>query len=266
MNSSRPKVLVAVLIACSLTTSPAVGPQREGGNGTVAGDAPESAGIEQAVEAVIGASPPAGTRELFTRHLRRRGDAVAVSDKPKYWQELKAKSELARATIYGADSPQSRAVLKIIRPALTLYGREWDVAVVEQDAPAVGVFRQCILMVSTGLLRLVSDEELLCFAAHELAHECFIEELREADRLASTSAYHLVELKSDLVAALAGLLMKRDPLATVTGVARIEGYYRKSDPAVLRGGTHPEAALRRRCIELFLTKINLARAALRNGR
>lgn len=254
MNSSLPKVLVAVILACSLPASSAVGLQTEGRSGAVAGETPASAVVEQAVAAVIGASSPDDIRELFIRHLKLRGEAVAAGDKPNYWRELRAKPELAQLIIYGADSPQSQTVLKVIRPALTLYGREWDVAVVEQDAPAVGVFRQCILMVSTGLLRLITDEELLGFAAHELAHECFIEELREADRLQSARAHHLAELKSDLVGALGCLLLKCEPLALAEGVARVEAYYLKHDPAVLRENKHPDAALRRRCIELFLAR------------
>jgi Zn-dependent protease with chaperone function len=201
-------LLIIIILACSLSVSLAVGLQQEGGGGAVAGAAPEGAVVEQALASVVGASSLTDIRELFVRHLKLRGEAVPAGDKPKYWRELRARPELARTTVYGANSPQSQAVLKVVRPALILYGREWDVAVVEQDAPAIGLFRQCILMVSTGLLRLVTDEELLGFAAHELAHECLIEELREADRLASAYAYHLVELKSDLVAAVSCLLMK----------------------------------------------------------
>lgn len=235
-------------------------------------DAPHEL-IAEAVAQVTKLAPTSDPRELFAHALKSRGAAVPASDKEKYWRELRAKRELAHSTIHGADSAQSQAVLKVIRPALALYGREWDVAVVEQDKTAVGVSRQCIFIVSTGLLRLITDEELLSFAAHELAHECFIEELREADRLRSERAshlseraYHLVELKSDLVGALGCLLLGCDPLATATGVARIEGYYLKHDPEVLRGGTHPDAALRRRCIELFLTRINLPGAARRDGK
>ena len=146
-------------------------------------------------------------------------------------------------------------MLKVIRPVLDLYGRDWDVAVIEQGAPFAGTFRQCIFIVSTGLLRLVTDVELKGFAAHELAHECFIGELREADRSHCASAYRLVEYKSDLVAALALLLARGDPLALVSGVEKVETYYLKSEPSVLQDDTHPNSAHRRRCIELFLTRI-----------
>ena len=214
--------------------------------------------IEQAVAEVVGPPPPSGTREMFAHHLRRRGEAVTAADKPKYWRELKARPELKDTPVYGADGPQSQAVLKVIKPILDLYGRVWDVAVIEQDEPFAGAFRQCIFIVSTGLLHLVTDEELRGFVAHELAHECFIEELREADRSHCASAYRLVEYKSDLVGALALLLACGDPLALATGVEKVEAYYLRSNPSVLRDDTHPDSTHRRRCIELFLTRIKEA--------
>jgi len=255
MNPALPKVLLTVTLACWLPASSAVRLQKGVGGGAVTGEAPESAVVEQAIASIVGASSPTDIREMFDRHLRLRGEAVPASDKPKYWRELRAKPELARTTIYGADSPQSQAVLKIIRPALTLYGRDWDVAVIEQGAPFTGTFRQCIFIVSTGLLRLVTDAELRGFVAHELAHECFIEELREADRSHCASAYRLVEYKSDLVAALALLLARGDPLALASGVDKVEAYYNRNEPSVLRDDTHPDSAHRRHGIELFLTRI-----------
>jgi hypothetical protein len=212
--------------------------------------------LEEAINAVAGFAPSSSAKELFTRALATRGEAVAGDKKAIFWQELKAKPELARTLVYEADSVQSQKVLKIIRPVLDLYARDWDVAVLQQKAPFVGTFRQCIFIVSTGLLRLVSDEELMGFAAHELAHECFIEELREADRLHCAYAYHLVELKSDLVATLCCLLLKNEPLAIVSGVTRIESFYLNNDSSVLKEYTHPDSSVRRHGIELFLTKIN----------
>lgn len=210
---------------------------------------------EAAITAIVGTSPQTDLSALFARHLKQRGTAVPAPDKLKYWRELEARPELKNTPLYKADSPQSQAVLKTIKPILDLYGRGWDVAVIEQDAPFAGAFRQCILIVSTGLLHVVTDEELRGFAAHEMSHECFIEELREADRSHCASTYRLVEYKSDLVAALALLLTRGDPLALITGVERVEAYYIKNDPSVLRDDTHPDSLHRRRCIKLLLVRI-----------
>jgi len=218
-------------------------------------DTPEKT-IAEAVMAVTGLASSGDPRELFAHALQLRGAVVPENEKPKYWREMKAKPELAKTTIYETGSMESQDVLKIIRPALILFQRNWDVAVVKQDAPFVGVFRQCIFIVSTGLLDLITDEQLLGFAAHELAHECFIEELRAADHLGCASAYHLVEFKSDLIAALCCLILKRDPLALVSGVGLVEAYYLRNEPSILQGNTHPNAAWRHRCIDLFLTRIN----------
>ncbi len=222
--------------------------------------------IEQAVTEIAGVAPSADIRGLFSYHLRLRSEAVPKSDKPKYWQELRAKPELKNTLIYGPESEQSCAVSKKLKPIFSLFERDWDVAVIEQDAPFSGVFRQSIYIVSTGLLGLITDEELRSFAAHELAHECFIDELREADRTGCLRAYHLVEFKSDLVATLACLLLKDNPLSIAYGIARIEAYYLNVDPSVLRDNKHPQAQHRRRCVEKFLARIRHGTsAASRHG-
>lgn len=224
-------------------------------------DEDAESGVTLALSAVAGVAPRIEAQELFARHLRRRGAVVSAADRLTYWRELKAKPELQHTPIHDAGSTQAQDVLKIIRPVLTLYKRDWDVAVIQQDAPFAGAFRQCIFIVSTGLLQLITEDELKSFAAHELAHECFIDELRAADRSHCLSAYHLVEFKCDLVAVLALLLVRADPLAVAAGVKRVEAYYLKHDPSVLREGTHPAPNRRRRCIELFLLRIAGASAS-----
>ena len=115
------------------------------------GKAPEKT-VAEAVLAVAGLASSGDPRELFAHALQLRGAVVPENEKPKYWREMKSRPELAKTTIYGAGSTESQDVLKIIRPALILFQRDWDVAVIKQDAPFVGVFRQCIFIVSTGLL------------------------------------------------------------------------------------------------------------------
>jgi hypothetical protein len=253
MKLSPSKVLITVTLACCALTSSAGGVR--GGVWTYPGGASEKPVIEQAITAVIGATPSSNFRKLFERQLRLRGEVVSDRDKLKYWQELKAKPELRNTPIYGTESEQSRTVLKKLKPIFAIFGRKWDVAVIEQDAPFSGAFRQCIYIVSTGLLGMINDVELRSFAAHELAHECFIAELREADRTGCLMAYYLVELKSDLIAALACLLLKYDPLSLTSGVARIEAYYLSIDPGIVLESKHPTLQQRLRCLKMFLAKI-----------
>jgi hypothetical protein len=255
MKLSLYRVLITFTLACYALTSSAAGTKVEGSVWTYDCRSSERPVIEQAITAVIGTTPSSDFRKLFERHLRLRGDAIPESDKPRYWQELKAKPELRNTPIYGSESAPSRAGLKKLKPVLDLFRRDWDVAVIQQKAPFFGAFRQCIFIISTGLLEMVSDAQLRAFAAHDLSHECFIEELREADRLNSIAAYHLAEYKSDLVAALACIVLKDDPLSLASGVALIEVYYLKTDPSALHDNKHPDAQQRRHCMEVFLTKI-----------
>jgi hypothetical protein len=225
--------------------------------------ASEKVTIDEAIKAVEGTSQISNIRELFGHHLQLRGERVPESDKTKYWQELKAKPELRNTLIYDAESKQSQAVLKKLRPILALFQRDWDVAVIKQDAPFSELFRQCIYILSTGLLEMIDDEQLIGFAAHELAHECFIEELREADRMDCVTAHHLVEYKCDLVAAMACLLLKNNPHSLLSGVARVEAYYQRNNPSILQENFHPTAKQRRHCMKIFLDRIGDAKVAKR---
>jgi len=219
------------------------------------GETQERVLIEAAVASVVDSIQTTDIREMFAYHLRLRGVAVPGADRAKYWLELKAKPELRNTPIHGPESELSQTVAKKLKPVFILFKRDWDVAIIEQDAPFSGAFRQSIYIVSTGLLGLITDEELRSFAAHELAHECFINELREADRTGCLRAYHLVEFKSDLVATLACLLLKDNPLSIAYGITRIEAYYLNVDPSVLQDNKHPKAQHRRCCVEKFLARI-----------
>ncbi len=67
--------------------------------------------LEEAINAVIGFAPSSSAKELFTRALASRGEAVAGDKKAIFWRELNAKPELARTFVYEADSVQSQKVL-----------------------------------------------------------------------------------------------------------------------------------------------------------
>ncbi|HEX8137670.1 MAG TPA: hypothetical protein VF544_08780, partial [Pyrinomonadaceae bacterium] len=123
--------------------------------------ASEKVTIDQAITAVEGASQLSNFQELFRHHLQLRGERVPESDKPKYWQELKAKPELRNTPIYDAGSKQSQRVVKKPRPILALFQRDWDVAVIKQDAPFSGLYRQSIFIISTGLLEMIDEEQLI---------------------------------------------------------------------------------------------------------
>lgn len=252
-------LLITVLVCSVLNASIAGGKDWSSDKCT----ASEKVTINEAITAVEGTSQLSDVRELLDQHLQLRGERVPESDKPKYWQELKVKPELRNTLIYDAGSKQSQAILKKLRPVLALFQRDWDVAVIKQDAPFSGLFRQCIYIISTGLLEMIEEEQLIGFAAHELAHECFIEELREADRLDCVTAHHLVEYKCDLVAATACLILKNNPQALLSGVARVETYYQRNNPSVLVENSHPTAKQRHHCMEIFLDRIVAAKVAER---
>lgn len=254
------RVLLTGFLICSvLSSNIAAGKDRSSDKCAVS----EKATLDEAITAVEGAGQLSDVQELFRHHLQMRGERVPESDKPKYWQELKAKPELRNTVIYDAGSKQSQAVLKKLQPILALFQRDWDVAVIKQDAPFSGLYRQCIFILSTGLLEMIDDEQLIGFVAHELAHECFIEELREADRLDCVTAHHLVEYKCDLVAAMACLLLKNNPHSLLSGVARVEAYYQRNNPSVLEENSHPTAQQRRKCMEIFLERRGAADVAKR---
>jgi predicted Zn-dependent protease len=135
--------------------------------------------------------------------------------------------------------PELEGDLKtLFRPLFSLYGRDYEIFLLDTRAPAILIDSGAVLVVSTGLLgRARSDDELFGFVAHEIAHAQFAErsvaakELyaklsarQEADSAGAREALRelaRIELECDAVAARTLSVMGMDPMQFVRSVERI---------------------------------------------
>jgi hypothetical protein len=187
--------------------------------------------------------------------LKRRADKLSEQARRRYDQELRQRPELRGVKVLADDDARLQALNKNLAPLLRLYERDdyTKSFVYESDNPFVGLYRECIIIFSTKALDLLTPEQQRAAAAHELAHEVFIGEMRAADSADDNKQRHLVELECDLVAVLATSRFGDDPFAVVRADEAFANWYRKNPPAFdLEIEKSPSAAVRARGIELFL--------------
>ncbi len=191
--------------------------------------------------------------EIFELFLKQRPTPLSPDRRAFYKKELFNRPELAHTRLLDSNTQEAQAVLEIVKPVLGVLGRyRWqdavDIVVLDQKAPFIGLYRESIFIVTTSVIKLLTPDQLRASLAHELAHECFIEELIAADRAQDVAAHHLVEYKCDLIATIALNGLGQDPFTLVEGIARI-----KSNGAAPDTSSHPESADRKNCLKEFLS-------------
>lgn len=189
--------------------------------------------------------------------LRRRAPQLSPESRRFYKNELFKHPDLASTPILDSDTDEARRVRDIILPVLTQFDRaDYEVVILKQDAPFSGIWRECVILLSTGMVKLLTQKQLRAAVSHDLAHECFIEELVEADRQKKPdAAYHVIEHKCDLVAALAGRARGENPAEVSAAVERIEKHQKDHPDPRLDTSKHPPAKERKHCVQVFMARL-----------
>jgi hypothetical protein len=157
--------------------------------------------------------------------------------------------------------PESVKLLRtVLNPVLSFYGRAqvYDLIIVQNEIPLMMSDSGVVLLVTTGIIRNASsDDELLGYAAHEVAHEYFVycsvgsryilrtaskEEPALRRKLAEMLA--LIELQCDAFAALTLSYLKYNPLEFIKGLERTATTFPN-----IPMGNHPHHSIRRTVIE-----------------
>jgi Zn-dependent protease with chaperone function len=162
---------------------------------------------------------------------------------PKAWLKHRA-SEAAEAEI-----------VKRIEPVTKLYSRNYKIVLVEFDKPFLMVDSDAVLILSTELLKDISDDELLGLVAHEAAHSIFREkslQLKAANQTPEVLSYlALIELSCDAIAARTMMAINRPPLAFLTFIKKIESNYSEDNSNA--PSYHPTATSRIKIIKQILS-------------
>ena len=137
-----------------------------------------------------------------------------------------------------------------IKPALDLYGKKYEISVIKFDKPFLMVDSDCVLIISTELLDIISSEdELIGLVMHEIAHSIFAEKtagLHQAlkdDRTREQAKKYLAlaEYSCDAIAVRSMLYLNRQPLKFLELVVRTERSYKTDDSET---SYHPPATER----------------------
>jgi hypothetical protein len=136
------------------------------------------------------------------------------------------------------DAGLIEAVRAVLEPVLSLYGRSqtYDIIVIDSSTPLMMSDSGVVLVISTGMIgRALSDDELLGYTAHEVAHEYFAQYSIYSRHLLQlianggnepalrhhlTEVMALIELQCDAFAALTLASLGYNPLEFTKGIER----------------------------------------------
>jgi hypothetical protein len=221
---------------------------------TLAPQAARGQAVSAPADAALAAVGSGSDAAILERFMSRQAAPFTRAEIDHYRAEFAARPDLAHTKIYSPTEKPSLDARGAVYRVLKLFGRDkdMDVIVIDQEPPFVGLYRECVLVFSTGELQMFSQEQLRAAAANQIASTYFVPELREADRTGDAAKRHEVVFKADLLAAVAARLLGDDPLTISDIYRRTEGYYETHHFRVLDASDYPTAAERRRCLDLFL--------------
>lgn len=162
----------------------------------------------------------------------KRAFAAALVRQPKEWtdaERVKLRGTLP-ANLRKLDGSSAKLRAKLL-PVLNLFNRtSYEIIVVENDKPFVANFRTVAVVVTTGALDLLCDDEIRLAVAHELAHELTGDEITRAIAVNDFTTIRKIELYSDGVALLAADILRIKPKMLVQSIEKIVSRIKELDP------------------------------------
>jgi hypothetical protein len=221
--------------------------------------------VDQAL-AELGSDTP---EEILRRQAAGRFRPMSASDRAQLAREVRAMPNFSRLSEVRPDDAISRRLAAGVLPALRFEGRggSMEVLVFSTRTPIISCYGDSVLILSTGLLEGLSDDELLAAVSHELAHGWYIEETALARQSRDAERLKVIELKCDAVAVLMMLSLRRDPSALLSALdavdARLRQLYGADYLARCDSRKHPTLTARRLFYARFLAQIR--GAAVKRG-
>ncbi|HEY0173688.1 MAG TPA: M48 family metalloprotease [Pyrinomonadaceae bacterium] len=205
------------------------------------------AGDDAELREVLDAIGQGSAVERLRRVTRGRAGWPTEAQAAEEFKILRASEVFAplRSLGHSEGGDEVARVRRVLAPLFELHGGSTLVVSVLHTPQVVhGIGRGSVLLVSTGLLQVVSDEELLALSAHEIGHQYFRREFARAEDAGDKRALRLIEFKCDAIAALSLLVLNAEPDALARGLDWVKG------PAysAVSGDTHPDLKLRKQLI------------------
>lgn len=174
--------------------------------------------------------------------------ADSADDQVKYWKTLMKAPAINPQAIVKAfptvwklnrvtDEKMIKRVENTIKPAMNFFGKNYEVFLVEFDKPVLIIDSDCVLVLTTELLKEVKDDdELLGLALHEIAHSLYsdksiqLQELLTGKKLKAEAQEQLalIELSCDAFAVRSMMALKRQPLKFLEFIVECEKKYKSN--------------------------------------
>lgn len=217
--------------------------------------------------------------EVIQRYRQgKAGDQVAAwaqwsrsasrAPSPQFRKSLIQSFPAAWRSLRNSDPEFDKRIKTLFHPLLSLYGRDYEIFLINTRKPALLIDSGAVLVIGTGLLsRARSDDELFGFVAHEIAHAQFAERsvaakelyatlagLKEADSEGACEALKelsRIELECDAVTARTLSVMGMDPTQFIRSVDRINHDFpaETSSGAEIGVNWHPPISMRLLVVE-----------------
>lgn len=179
---------------------------------------------------------------------------------PPVWRSLR-----------NSDPDLDKRIKTLLHPLLSLYGRDYEIFLINTRKPALLIDSGTVLVMGTGIIsRARSDDELLGFVAHEIAHAQFAERSIAAKELYATlvgrkeadsdgarealKELSRIELECDAVAARTLSVMGMDPTQFIRSMERINQEFPEETSRGTEMGVnwHPPTSMRLLVVEALV--------------
>lgn len=190
---------------------------------------------------------------------------------PQFRESLIQSFPAAWRSLRNTDPDLDQRIKTLLHPLLSLYGRDYEIFLINTRKPALLIDSGTVLVMGTGIIsRARSDDELLGFVAHEIAHAQFAERSIAAKELYATlvgrkeadsdgarealKELSRIELECDAVAARTLSVMGMDPTQFIRSMERINQEFPEETSRGTEMGVnwHPPTSMRLLVVEALV--------------
>jgi hypothetical protein len=204
---------------------------------------------------------------IWTQWSRSASHAAS----PQFRKSLIQSFPSAWLSLRNSDPKLDKNIKTLLHPLLTLYGRDYEIFLINTHKPVLLIDSGAVLVMGTGILsRARSDDELLGFIAHEIAHAQFAERSIAAKELYATlvgrkeansdgasealKELSRIEIECDAVAARTLSVMGMDPTQFIRSMERINQEFPEETSRGTEMGVnwHPPSSMRLLVVEALV--------------
>lgn len=153
-----------------------------------------------------------------------------------------------RDLLHSESGADVERVQRVLAPLFRLHSAYLLVSIIRTPSAVIANARGAVFLISDSLLHVLDDDALFALAGHELGHQYFRREYLRALDAEDYAALRQIELKCDAISILSSVMLERDPLALLRGLAWASGPVYDLNSATNADG-YPSLSRRKHFIE-----------------